>query len=112
MQLPDMYVFRKGKSHFHRRVKDIDYVEGDGDYSAFHFIDGGSLTENGSIGTHWENLHTFIFFKRIHRSYVVNLKAIRGTTPDGRVLLKSGAKLLCSSKQLPALMAMFPIVGE
>ena len=112
MTLPDLYLFREGKRQFYRRVKDIDYVKGEGNCSKFHFTDGSSHMENKNIGLHRKHLEAFSFFQQIHRSFVVNLKAIKGITPDGKVLLKSGAELLCSEKRLPALLELFPIAGR
>ena len=112
MKLSDLYPFRDGKRTFYHRVKDIDYVEGDGNCSGFHFMGGSSLTETGNIGLHWQRLKAFAFFLQIHRSFVVNLKAIRIIDTDGRITLKSGAELLCSEKRLPVLLELFPIVGK
>ena len=112
MDLPDLYTFRTGKSLFHRRVKDIDYVKGEGSCTGFHFEDGSELVEDKHIGWHWKHLQGFQFFMKIHRSFIVNLKAIRGTTPKGTVLLKSGTELLCASNSLPVLLKLFPIVGQ
>ena len=112
MKLPDLYPFRKGKLKFYHRVKDIDYVKGDGIYSGFYFIDGKSITESDNIGWHWERLQAFDFLMRIHRSYIVNLKAIRGIDTDGRVILKSGIEVYCALKSLPELLKRYPVIGK
>ena len=111
MKLPHLYLLKKGKRQFYRRVKDIDYVNGEGNCSKFHFTDGSSHMENKNIGWHWNLLKGFDFFVQIHRSFVVNLKAIKGITPNGRVLLKSGTELLCAEKRLSMLLKLFPLVG-
>ena len=109
MQFPDLYPFKKGKLTNFKRLKDVDYLKAEGNYTGFHFIDGSSRTESGNIGLHWARIEALDFFYKIHRSYVVNLKAIKDIANDGTVLLKSGTVLVCSKKRLPGLLEKFPI---
>jgi len=112
MKLPHLYPFRYYKLTTHKRVKDIDYVEGAGNSSLFHFIVGKTRKESGNIGFHLKRLSKFKRFFLIHRSCVVNLCAISSIDTDGVVLLKSGKELYCASKRLEQLIMRFPKAGE
>ena len=112
MKLPDLYPFKKGRCLFYLRVKDIDYVKGEGNCSGFYFMNGSFHMENLNIGRHWNLLKAFDYFMRIQRSFVVNLKAIRGISTDGIVTLKSGLQVTCSGKLLDELLERYPIVGK
>ena len=110
MKISLLYPFRDGKVITWRRVKDIDYLQGDDKCTRFHFANGKVITETGSIGMHALRLIGTGFFCMIHRSFTVNLKAIREVKTDGTVLLRSGIDLLCAKTRLDELLQRFNIL--
>ena len=112
MILPDLYPFTNGKRILYRRVKDIDYMKGEGNCTEFYFIDGTSFMENLNIGRHWARLKTFSFFFKIHRSFIVNLKAIRKIGTEGTITLNSGTEVNCAKEFLSLLLEQYPIVEK
>lgn len=67
------------------RIADIVYIESEGEYVRLHLADGNAITTLFRL----KNMETTLpadSFMRVHRSYIVNLKAIRSYV-RGRIYL-------------------------
>lgn len=73
----------------------IEYIEGNGSYTNYHFVGGTSLMLARNIKYFEKNNQDTENFIRIHKSYLVNKKYIQFVKKgrDGFVEMKSGAKI-------------------
>lgn len=67
------------------KISDIVYLESEGEYVRMHLADGSTITTLFRL----KNMETALpseMFMRVHRSYIVNLRCIKGYV-RGRVFL-------------------------
>ena len=90
------------------RPEDILYVHAHSNYSVFHFEDGSQFLVSKTLGSFVPFLskHHFI---RVHRSYLVNIYAIRRITRAGgmEIELDRGQKIPVSRRQRKDLLKKF-----
>lgn len=83
------------------RVKDILYLEGEGNYYAVRASGGGTYRCRSTLSAAEELVKGYDFF-RIHQAYVVNLDRIRSIGEDGALRMDNGVTLYVSRRKLTA----------
>jgi two-component system LytT family response regulator len=105
-QYPELIAVKVGDVFRFLEVKDIDWIEADGNYVRVH-IDKSQRLLHKTLTEMEERLLDPARFVRIHRSTIVNLSRIGAVEPlfHGAlsVILKNGAKLECSRRYRPRL---------
>jgi len=99
------FLARRGPRDVIVNVADIRYVEAAGNYAVLH-TDVGELKLRETLGTLERELAPWDFV-RVHRSYLVNLDAVREVQPwfhgDQRIVLTDGTLLNLSRRYRDAL---------
>ena len=82
------------------KVKEINYLEASGNYTALHFIDGRQILVCKTL-REVEQMLPEKPFARIHRSHTVHLKHLKKYVrgKGGHVVLQNGATLVVSAGQ-------------
>lgn len=97
-QALDHIIIKSGSDSFFLKLKDVDYIEAEGNYVRFH-VGKESYLVRESISKIEGQIDTKNF-ARIHRSAIVNLNRIQKLTPmfhsDYRVILHNGTELTMS----------------
>lgn len=100
-QYPELIAVKVGDQFRFLEVKDIDWIEADGNYVRVH-VDKGSRLLHKTLTEMEERLLDPARFVRIHRSTIVNLARIAAAEPTFHgalsVILKNGHRLECSRR--------------
>ena len=85
-------------------IKSIMYLEADGKYTTFYFLDENVKVVTKNIGFYEDKLPQDFFF-RIHHKFIVNFKLVSGiTTSEGNYcILKNNKSLNISKRKLEPL---------
>ena len=83
------------------RVRDILYLEGEGNYYTVRTSDGEAFRCRSTLSAAEELVAGYDFF-RIHQGYLVNLEHIRAVGDDGALRMDNGATLYVSRRKLTA----------
>lgn len=97
-------VTRLGDRQLH--TPDIVRCEADSNYTVFHLRNGERLMASYTMASYEEFLveHEFL---RIHRSHMVNVRAVEHIDRDGRVTLRDGTKLEVSRRRRDEVLAQW-----
>ena len=81
-------------------IKDILYVESDGNYSTIHTENNQKVVSSRKLGEYEELLQT-MHFLRIHHSVIINLDHIKEYLrgDGGSVILSNGTELSVSKRK-------------
>lgn len=101
---------RKGYGHKKVAVKDIAYLEADRNYCKIHMLGGESLNVSIPMAEVYEYL-SFETFKRIHRSFIVNLEHI-DTYIGNMIVLKCGKEITIGREYRECVKAEFVCIGS
>ena len=83
------------------RVRDILYLEGEGNYYTVRTADGEAFRCRSTLSAAEKLVAGYDFF-RIHQGYLVNLEHIRAVGDDGALRMDNGATLYVSRRKLTA----------
>jgi two-component system LytT family response regulator len=89
-------------------ISDLVFIEADGSYSKLHLKDGNILMTSRALKDFEEMLNNQGFF-RVHKSYLINLSAIREfeRAGGGYLVLSEGSKVPVSSRKKEHLLSLF-----
>lgn len=105
------YVFiRKGYGHKKVAVRDIAYLEADRNYCNIHLFSGECLNVSIPMSEVMEYLSPMMF-KRIHRSFVVNLEYVE-TYIGNMVVLKGGKDIVIGREYRETIKQEFVCIGS
>lgn len=114
IQLTEKYaehVFvRKGQGHKKVAVRDIAYLEADRNYCKIHLMGGGCLNVSIPMAEVYEYLSPDVF-KRVHRSFVVNLEHI-DTYIGNMLVLKCGKEITIGREYRETIKEEFVCIGS
>lgn len=88
------------------RTTDIVRCEADSNYTAFHLRNGERLVASYTLAS-YEDLLSANGFLRIHRSHMVNGRAVERIDREGRVVLRDGTTLEVSRRRRDEVMAQW-----
>lgn len=102
-------VTRLGDRQLH--TQDIVRCEADSNYTVFHLRNGERLVASYTMASYEEFLtdHEFL---RIHRSHMVNVRAVEHIDHGGRVTLRDGTKLEVSRRRRDEVLAQWQALRE
>lgn len=105
------YVFvRKGYGHKKVAVRDIAYLEADRNYCRIHLLAGECLNVSIPMAEVYEYLSPDVF-KRIHRSFIVNLEHI-DTYVGNMLILKCGKEITIGREYRETIRDEFVCIGS
>ena len=106
---PEFIALERNKKIFFLPVSSISHIQGAGDYVEIH-TDEGEFLKRESLTNMVQTLDPDLF-QRVHRSAIVNLRAIQEMEPKGKgdftLLLKSGKKIAASRSYMKTFTSRF-----
>jgi two-component system LytT family response regulator len=113
-QYPEQIAVKMGDQFRFVEVKDIDWIEADGNYVRIH-VDKSQRLLHKTLTEMEERLLDPARFVRIHRSTIVNLSRIAAAEPTFHgalsVILKNGSRLECSRRFRARLQERVPFMS-
>lgn len=81
-------IYIKGEIKYLKQ-KDILFIKADGRYSSIQMLDGKQYMQTKNLGLYETELNSSLF-KRVHKSYLVNMQHVSGINKAKRVLKMKG----------------------